>query len=61
MVKKCILNIWNPVTCSCKNGKYSGSVINNLVIYDETIETTKSILTETVPTKSTTTNFNEKR
>ena len=24
--------IWNPVACSCKNGKYLTSTINNLVI-----------------------------
>ena len=42
--------IWNPVTCSCKNGKYLASMIDNSVIScDEIIETTK-----TVPT-----NFNQ--
>ena len=31
--------IWNPATCSCKNGKYLASIINNSVIKcDETIE-----------------------
>ena len=41
--------IWNPAICNCKNGKYSGSIIDNLVItYDETIKVTK-----TNPTKTT--------
>ena len=43
--------ILNPATCSCENGKYLSSVIDNSVIMcDEIIEETK-----TVPT-----NFNEK-
>ena len=42
--------IWNPATCSCENGKYLASIINDSVITcDEVIE-------ETVPTNS-----NEKR
>ena len=24
--------IWNPARCSCENGKYLGSIIDNLVI-----------------------------
>ena len=41
--------IWNPAICTCKNGKYSGSIIDNLVItYDETIKVAK-----TSPTKTT--------
>ena len=44
--------IWNPATCSCKNGKYLASIIDNSVIKcDEIIEETK-----TVPK-----NFNEKK
>ena len=50
--------IWNPATCVCKNSKYLGSIIHNLVIRcDEVIELTKSISTKTVPTKNTSTNF----
>ena len=43
--------IWNPAACSCKNGKYFASIIDDSVIAcDEIIEETKTI----------TTNFNEK-
>ena len=38
--------IWNPATCSCENGKYSGSIMDNS--YGEE--------TKTIPT-----NFNEKK
>ena len=24
--------IWNPATCSCKNGKYVGSIFSNSVV-----------------------------
>ena len=45
-------DIWNPATCSCENGKYEGSIIDDSVITsDEIIEETK-----TVPT-----NFDEKK
>ena len=31
--------IWNPATCSCKNGKYLGSIIDDSVITcDEIID-----------------------
>ena len=31
--------IWNPATCSCKNGKYLASIIDDSVItYDEVID-----------------------
>ena len=41
--------IWNPATCSCKNGKYVGSITDDFVIScDKIIEETKF-----VPTKST--------
>ena len=45
--------IWNPATCSCKNGKYLASIIedDSVITYDEIIEETK-----TIPT-----NFNEKK
>ena len=44
--------IWNPATCSCRNGKYLGSTTDDTVIkWDEIIEETK-----TFPT-----NFNEKK
>ena len=45
-------HIQNPVTCSCENGKYLASIIDDSVITcDEIIEETN-----TVPT-----NFNEKK
>ena len=35
---------WNPATCSCENGKYLGSVIDNSVLTcDKIIEETKTI------------------
>ena len=35
--------IWNPCTCSCENGKYLASIINNSVIKcDEIMEETKT-------------------
>ena len=38
--------IWNPATCSCKNGKYLASIIDDSVITcDEIINTTKTIST----------------
>ena len=47
--------IWNPVTCSCENGKYLVSIIDdNLVMKcDEIIEETKTIPTNFYETKST--------
>ena len=38
-------------TCSCKNGRYAGSFIDNSVIMHEITEETKNVLT----------NFNKKR
>ena len=45
--------IWNPATCSCKNGKYLASIIDNSVITcNEVINTTKTFATKTIPTDS---------
>ena len=44
--------IWNPATCSCKNGKYLASITDKSVITGE------DIIEE--ETKTVTTNFNEK-
>ena len=41
--------IWNPATCSCENGKYVESIIDDSVIMCDGIMEE----TETVPTKST--------
>ena len=58
---------WNPAKFSCKNGKYTGSFGNSVVICDKIIEEgkclsieispTKSTSRKTVPTKCTLTNF----
>ena len=38
-------NIWNPTTCSCKNGKYLASIIDDdsEIKHDEIIQETKTI------------------
>ena len=54
-------SIWHPARGACENGKYLGSIIDNSIVCDEFIETTKSVLTKTVPTKSFLTNFSEKK
>ena len=46
--------IWNPAISSCKNGKYLASIMDDSIITcDEFTETTKSVPTKTVATKST--------
>ena len=36
--------IWNSATCSCKNGKYLASIIDNLLImWDEITNTRKTV------------------
>ena len=46
----------NLATCSCKNGKYAGSIIDDsIVICSKIVEETKTILTKTVLTKCTVT------
>ena len=48
--------IWNLVTCSCENGKYLASVMDDSVItWDEIIESCDEE-TKTIPTS-----FNEKK
>ena len=48
----------NPAACSRENGKYLGSIIDDLtVISDKIIDTKKTVPTTTVSTKSTSTNF----
>ena len=43
--------IWNPVTCSCKNGKYLASITGDSVIKcDEILDTTNTFLTKTILT-----------
>ena len=44
--------IWNASTCTCENGKYSGSIIRDSVVTcDKVIEVSKIIPTKTNPTK----------
>ena len=45
--------IWNPATCSCKNGKYLARIINDSVIACDKIM-------DAVVTKTVTINFSEK-
>ena len=48
--------VWNPATCSCKNGKHLESIMNDLTITcDEIIESYNEEI-KTIPT-----NFNEKK
>ena len=45
---------WNLATCSCKNGKYAGSIIDNLVVIcSKIVEETKTILTKIALIKCT--------
>ena len=48
--------IWNPATCSCENGEYLGSVMNDsAIIYIEIIESYDEE-TKTIPTS-----FNQRK
>ena len=39
--------IWNPSTCSSKNGKYSGGIMGDSVVtHDGIMEATKTITTK---------------
>ena len=45
--------IWNPATCSCENSKHFASINDDSAIMcDETIETTKTVPTKIVQTKT---------
>ena len=51
--------IWNPITCTCKNGKYLESIFADLVvIHDEIIEVTKTVSIKTIAAKTITTKIN---
>ena len=51
--------IWNPITCTWKNGKYLESIFADLVvIYDEIIEVTKTVSIKTIAAKTITTKIN---
>ena len=50
--------IWNPATCSCENGKYVESIIDNSVVMcDGIMEETKTIPIKTTAKKIISTNF----
>ena len=49
MLKKGYIS--NPAKCACANGMYLDNIIDDLVIYDKVIETTKGVLIQAVPTK----------
>ena len=50
--------IWISAACSCENGKYLGSIIDNSVIMDdEIIEETKHTSIKTIQTNTDSTNF----
>ena len=58
-VKKIIFGRLYPVTCSCENGKYLASIIDDsVIICDEIIDAVANSYDE--ETKKVTTNFNEK-
>ena len=45
--------IWNPGVCSCKSGKYSASIIDDLVIMcDEIIDADAEAMTNAEETKT---------
>ena len=51
--------IWKPTTCSCKNGKYLESIIDNSVITCDKIIDAESRLSD-VETKTVTKSFDKK-
>ena len=51
--------IWNPATCSCKNGKYLASIIDNSVIMCDEIMDAKS-KSNNKETKTVSTNLSTK-
>ena len=52
--------IWNPTTCSCKNGKYLANIIDNSMITCEEIVDTETKLYNN-ETKTVTKKLNEKK
>ena len=52
--------IWNPTTCSCKNGKYLANIIDNSMITCEQIVDTETKLYNN-ETKTVTKKLNEKK
>ena len=51
--------IWNPATCSCENGKYLASIMDNsMIMWDEIIDAEAKSYDE--ETKTIPTSFNKK-
>ena len=48
--------VWNPITCSCENGKYLASITDDSAIMCDEIIESYNEETKTIPT-----NFNEKK
>ena len=47
--------VWNPSLCTCENGKYLGSINDNLIVTcGEIIEVTETVSRKNIPTKSIT-------
>ena len=45
--------IFGILLCTCQNGKYLGSIIDDLAItYDEIKQVTRTVQTKTTPTKT---------
>ena len=54
--------ISNPSTCTCENGKYVQSIIDDSVItQDDIMEATKTVPIKFISRNTITTNLNEKR
>ena len=52
--------IWNPVTCSCQNGKYLANIMDDAAItWDEIIDADAKAKSNDEETKTFPTNFNE--
>ena len=51
--------IWNPATCSCKNGKCLAGIISNssVITCAKIIETTRTVPIKIVPIKITSENY----
>ena len=54
--------IWNPATCTCKNGKHLQTIIRDSVIaFNEIIKVTKTFPTETTSCKNISTNLTKEK
>ena len=54
--------IWNPTTCTCKNGKHLQTIIRDSAIaFNEIIKVTKTFPTETTSCKNISTNLTKEK